>query len=95
MYKYMNKYLNTVINDEDNLKRMASDDLYDLQYTVETLLKDIYDEEYRRKLLLKYNIECTQKVLEDSLNILNDSRRNNAIYSTHGNSRGGNTDGDR
>lgn len=64
----------------DELKRMSSEELYKLQYTVETLLKDIYDEEYRRNLLTKYNIECTQKVLEDSINILN--------------SRGGNTDGD-
>lgn len=94
MYKYMNKFMKMVIDDEDNLKIMASDDLYNLQYTVETLLKDIYDEEYRRKLLTKYHIECTQKVLEDSIDILNGSHRNSALYSTHGNSRGGKVDGD-
>lgn len=64
----------------DELKRMSSVELYKLQYTVEALLKDIYDEEYRRNLLTKYNIECTQRALEDSIDILN--------------SRGGNTDGD-
>lgn len=90
----MTATIRKILNDEDNLKRMASDDLYELQYTVETLLKDIYDEEYRRKLLTKYRIECTQKVLEDSIDILNGSHRNNALYSTHGNSRGGKVDGE-
>ena len=90
----MYKYVKIDITDRDELKGMFSEELYKLQYTVETLLKDIYDEEYRRKLLTKYRIECTQKVLEDSLNILNGSNRNNALYSTHGNSRGGKDNGD-
>ena len=90
----MYKYVKIDIADRDELKGMFSEELYKLQYTVETLLKDIYDEEYRRKLLTKYNIECTQKVLEDSLDVLNGSHRNSALYSTHGNSRGGKVDGD-
>ena len=90
----MYKYVKIDISDRDELKGMFSEELYKLQYTVETLLKDIYDEEYRRKLLTKYRIECTQKVLEDSLDILNGSHRNSALYSTHGNSRGGKVDGD-
>ena len=90
----MYKYVKIDIPDKDELKGMFSEELYKLQYTVETLLKDIYDEEYRRKLLTKYHIECTQKVLEDSLDILNGSRRDNALYSTHGNSRGGKHDGE-
>ena len=90
----MYKYVKIDISDRDELKGMFSEELYKLQYTVETLLKDIYDEEYRRKLLTKYRIECTQKVLEDSLDVLNGSNRNNSLYSTHGNSRGGKVDGD-
>lgn len=85
----MYKYVKIDIADRDELKGMFSEELYKLQYTVETLLKDIYDEEYRRKLLTKYHIECTQKVLEDSIDILSGSHRNSALYSTHGNSRGG------
>ena len=90
----MYKYVKIDISDRDELKGMFSEELYKLQYTVETLLKDIYDEEYRRKLLTKYRIECTQKVLEDSLDVLNGSHKNSALYSTHGNSRGGKVDGD-
>lgn len=90
----MYKYVKIDISDRDELKGMFSEELYKLQYTVETLLKDIYDEEYRRKLLTKYRIECTQKVLEDSLDVLNGSHKNSALYSTHGNSRGGKIDGD-
>ena len=90
----MYKYVKIDISDRDELKGMFSEELYKLQYTVETLLKDIYDEEYRRKLLTKYHIECTQKVLEDSLDVLNGSHKNSALYSTHGNSRGGKIDGD-
>lgn len=90
----MYKYVKIDIADRDELKGMFSEELYKLQYTVETLLKDIYDEEYRRKLLTKYRIECTQKVLADSLDVLNGSHKNSALYSTHGNSRGGKIDGD-
>ena len=64
------------INYRDELKRMSSADLYALQYTVETLLKDIYDEEYHRKLLIKYRIESTQKVLEEALEVLDATNAN-------------------
>lgn len=55
---------------KDELKRMSSEELYKLRYTVETLLKDIYDEEYRRNILAKQHIECAQKALENSIDIL-------------------------
>lgn len=55
--------INIKIDSSYDIVKLNDHDLYNLEFAVERLLRFIYEEEYKRGLLKKYQITTTQKIL--------------------------------
>ena len=72
--------INITIDNSYDVVKLNDHDLYNLENEVRKLLRFIYEEEYNRGLLKKYNITTTKVVL--GTNLIGESEDNSKTFTT-------------